>query len=145
MWSVCRPFLQGTGGKLGVKGGLPRRKEPVPRLCVLVTDGGVVPHDHGLRQVGANRTDACIVVGGDWALVEIKFSELQGVPGKEVIHVGRAALKARFDVGGVRSGGVGVGGVDSRHTSGGGGGGSGRRRGRGTLAEIIASSCNNRV
>ncbi len=43
--SVCRPFLQSTSGKCCVKGGLPSSIEPVPRLCIPLTDGGVVPHE----------------------------------------------------------------------------------------------------
>ena len=97
VWSICRPFLQSTSGKLSVKGGLPSSGELFPRLSVLLTDGGVVPHDHGLRQVGANRTDARIGVFGDGALAEIKNSECTGVPGKEVIHVGRGLLEASVD------------------------------------------------
>ncbi len=71
---------------------VPRRFRPVPRLCVLLTDGGVVPHDHCLRQVGANRTDAGVGVVGDEALVEIKVSECIEVPGKEVINGRRVLL-----------------------------------------------------
>ena len=111
MWSVGRPCFQSTSGKLGVKGGLPCRFEPVPRLCVLLTDGGVVPHEHCLRQVGSNRTDARTGVSGDGALLEIQISVCTGVPGKEVIHVERFLL-ARGGGGGVLLGGCGVAGGD---------------------------------
>jgi hypothetical protein len=65
-----------------------------------------------------------LTIKGQMTLSRTKNKKCTGVPGKEVVHVGRGLLEASVDGGGVGRGGFDVNGVDVGHSRGGGGGGS---------------------